>query len=189
MKEQIEILYKALKDAEDHNEETFENVFRTIVECFENGGTLFVCGNGGSHSDAQHFVGELLGKFKNSDRRPLPVVSLTAEGPTMTAISNDFGYEHVFARQFEGMSRSSDDVLLCLSTSGDSPNVVNAAHEAFHQFKTVISFIGDKPLAKLIKLSDYVISTPGITRTDRVQEVHMFFLHNLAELLDEAFND
>src|SRR4030067_839108 len=99
-----------------------------IVSCFRNGNKLLLMGNGGSSSDASHIAGEFVGRFKN-DRPPLPAIALNTDTVVLTCISNDYGYDHVFSRQVEALARTGD-VVMAISTSGNSPNVIEAVETA-----------------------------------------------------------
>lgn len=155
---------------------------RLITGCFERGGKLLVCGNGGSASDAQHLAAELVGRFKREDRAGLPVVSLNADTSVMTAWSNDAGYEEVFARQVQALGQS-QDILLVISTSGRSENIVRAVKAARRQGLQSIGLLGgDGGVAR--QLCDRVIVVPSMN-VQRIQEVHALVLHLLCELVEE----
>src|SRR5215475_5268872 len=140
------------------------------------GGKLLVCGNGGSAADAQHIAAELTGRFSAAVRPALAAVALTTDTSALTAIANDFGYEQVFARQVEGLGRPGD-VLLAISTSGRSPNVLAAASAARAGGLKVIGLCG--PAAgPLGELADQALCVPGRT-TDRIQELHITVGHIL----------
>lgn len=158
-----------------------ERVAFAGLHCLRGGGKVFACGNGGSAADAQHLVAELVGRFRN-ERRALPAVALTGDVATLTAVANDYGYERVFARQLEGLARAGD-VLFALSTSGNSPNVVEAARTARRLGCIVVALSGAQGglLAEHATLSLRVPS--GIVA--RVQEGHQLFIHVIVDLLDE----
>lgn len=162
--------------------DNFDVAAMMICRAILRGGKVMACGNGGSASDASHFVGELLGRFRK-ERASLPAVSLGSDPATVTAIANDYGYEEVFARQVAGLGRLGD-VLLAISTSGKSPNVVNAALAAKARGVHVIALVGpEKPVSPLAPLADVVFSVPS-SSTARIQEVHIFAIHLLCEMLD-----
>lgn len=145
------------------------------------GGTLLCCGNGGSAADAQHLVAELGGKFYR--KRPgLPAVALTVNSSMLTAIGNDFAYEEIFSRQVEALGRRGD-ILLAITTSGNSPNVVMAARAARMLGMTVIGLTG-KDGGQLEPLCDQVLRVPS-TDTPRIQEGHIAIGHLLCELVEE----
>lgn len=115
-----------------------EEIIEKLIAAFNREATVFICGNGGSAAMAQHFVGEFLGKFLK-DRRPLPALSLTSETAAITAIANDYGYEYIFSRQLEALAKK-NDVLIVLSTSGESRNCLMAIRRAKEIGMVVIDF-------------------------------------------------
>jgi D-sedoheptulose 7-phosphate isomerase len=162
--------------------EVLERVVTAVDDCLSHGHKIFACGNGGSAADAQHLVAELIGRFLH-ERRALPAIALTADAATLTAISNDYGYERVFARQLEGLAQRGD-LLFAISTSGNSPNVLQAARTALDLGCVVVAMTGERD-SKLAALA-----TPGLlirapsTVTARVQEVHSLCIHAIADSLD-----
>jgi len=154
-----------------------------VAAALRAGGKLLVCGNGGSAADAQHIAAELTGRFSASSRPGLAAIALTTDSSALTAIANDFGYEHVFARQVEALGRQGD-VLLAISTSGRSPNVVEAAKRARAQGLAVIALSGPSP-GLLEPHADVVLCAPGRT-TDRIQELHITVGHILCSLIEAA---
>jgi len=116
--------HRSVLDSVMQLDESIEKVANLIIHCLRNDGTIFWCGNGGSASDSQHLAGELIGRFVG-DRRPLKSIALTADSAVMTCIVNDYGYEHVFSRQINALG-SKGDILVGISTSGNSKNVLNA---------------------------------------------------------------
>ena len=152
-----------------------------IRECLSKGGKVITCGNGGSAADAQHFAAELVVKYKR-ERKALPSIALTVNPSTVTAASNDLGYEEVFSRQIEAFGRPGD-VLIAISTSGRSPNVNNAVKVARELGLKVIYLTGenDPPVNKV----DVLIKAPS-KETARVQEVHITVLHIIADLVEEG---
>lgn len=147
------------------------------------GGTLLCCGNGGSAADAQHIAAELGGKFYR--KRPgLAAVALTVNSSMLTAIGNDFGYDEVFSRQVEALGRRGD-VLLAISTSGRSANVVAAARQAQERGVQVIALTGAHG-GPLGRHADLLLDVPG-TDTPRIQEAHIAIGHLLCELVEAAF--
>jgi D-sedoheptulose 7-phosphate isomerase len=158
-----------------------ERAGRLIVESMRSGGKLLACGNGGSAADAQHFVAELLGRM-GPERRSLPAVTLSVDPSAVTAIGNDYGYDNVFARQVEGLGRKGD-VLLAISTSGRSPNVLRAIRTARDSGMRVVALSG-KGGDPLLEECDVCIHIPAES-TQRVQELHMAVLHAICEHVDE----
>ncbi len=159
-----------------------------MIECLRHGGKVLSCGNGGSAADAQHFSGELLGRFE-AERRSLPAVALTTDTSTMTAVANDYDYDRIFARQVEGLG-ARGDVLLAITTSGNSPNVLRAAEAAQHQDMRVVALTGRDggALAGALADDDVEIRVPA-NRTIRIQEVHLLVIHAICDLIDAAFPD
>jgi phosphoheptose isomerase len=149
---------------------------------FAGGQKIFACGNGGSASDAQHLVAELVGRFLH-ERRALAAIALTADPATFTAIGNDYGYERVFARQLEGLAQQGD-LLFAISTSGRSPNVIQAAQTARRRGCIVVALTGEHE-SELATLADrgLVIRAPS-TVTARIQEIHALCIHAIADSLD-----
>jgi phosphoheptose isomerase len=159
-----------------------ERVVKALDDCLRGGHKVFACGNGGSAADAQHLVAELIGRFLH-ERRALPAIALTADAATMTAISNDYGYERVFARQLEGLAQKGD-LLFAISTSGNSPNVLHAARTARGLGCVVVAMTGERD-SKLAAEADtgLLIRAPSAV-TARIQEVHALCIHAIAESLD-----
>lgn len=153
-----------------------------LAEVFAAGGTLLACGNGGSAAEAQHLTGELLGRFRD-ERRPLPAVALSTDSSAVTAIANDYGFEELFARQVRAYGRPGD-VLVGLSTSGTSPNVIAAAKAGLDLGVTVWAMTGPAP-NPLAALSDSAIAVDAPT-VATVQEIHLSLVHALCIALDKA---
>lgn len=155
-----------------------------LIQTLATGGCVFVCGNGGSMGQAQHFAGELTGRYR-LERNPLAAVALGADQVHLTCTANDYGYEHVFARQLEALA-TGGDVLVCLTTSGSSPNVRRASEAARDMGLPVIAVTGNgggsnwwRPVAAHIQLP-----TPD---TALVQELTLSVIHSLCERVDAAF--
>ena len=145
-------------------------------------GKILACGNGGSAADAQHFAAELTGRFER-ERRGLAGIALTTDTSALTAIGNDYGFEAIFARQLEALGRPGD-VLLALSTSGNSPNVLRAVEAARRLEITTVGLLG-RDGGALADQVDQALVVPA-TRTARVQEMHILILHLLCEAIDAA---
>jgi D-sedoheptulose 7-phosphate isomerase len=153
-----------------------------LAEVFAAGGKLLACGNGGSAAEAQHLTGELLGRFRD-ERRPLPAVAMSTDSSAVTAIANDYGFEELFARQVRAYGRPGD-VLVGLSTSGTSPNVIAAAKAGLDLGVTVWAMTGPAP-NPLAALSDSAIAVDART-VATVQEIHLSLVHALCIALDKA---
>lgn len=163
-------------------QETLLRVMKeTIASCIEDGGTVFLCGNGGSAADCQHIAAELVGRFKK-ERRGYPAVALTTDTSILTAVGNDYGFENVFSRQVEALVRNGD-VLLCFSTSGNSDNVINAARAAKDRRAVVLAFTGHDG-GKLARVADVTLRVAS-DDTARVQECHILAGHALCEMIED----
>jgi len=156
-----------------------------ILGAFETGGKILLCGNGGSAADAQHFAAELVGRFE-TERRPLPAVALSANTSNLTAIGNDYGFAEVFARQVRALGQKGD-VLVAISTSGNSPNVLAAVAAAREKKMRVVALAG-RDGGKLAPVADAAVVIPG-ARTCRIQEGHITCIHVICRLVDEAIGE
>ncbi len=156
----------------------------TIVRALAEGNTVFVCGNGGSAADAQHFAAELTGLFLDRKRRALPGIALTTDTSALTSIANDLGFEQVFARQLEGLARAGD-ILVGITTSGRSRNVITAMERGFGIGVTCIGLCGADGSA-MAPFASNVVAIPSTT-TARVQEMHILAIHAWCQMVDEAF--
>lgn len=156
-----------------------------MVEALLKGGKIMSCGNGGSAGDAQHFSSEMLNRFE-MERPGLPAIALTTDSSTLTSIANDYAYDQVFAKQVKALGQSGD-VLLAISTSGDSPNVVEAVRAAQDRGLRVVALTGREGgrMAALLRDEDIEIRVPS-TSTARIQEVHLLVIHCLCDLIDHA---
>jgi D-sedoheptulose 7-phosphate isomerase len=152
-----------------------------MTKAFRQGNKVLLFGNGGSAADAEHIACELSGKFALY-RDPLPAIALTANTSSLTAIGNDFGYEEVFARQLRGLV-AKGDVVIGLSTSGASPNVIKAIEEANRQGAVTVAFTGAH--GQLKELAHLALSMPS-TDTPRIQEAHMVAAHIICGLVEKA---
>ncbi len=169
----------AARVAEDL-EEQIERAGRLVAEAVLGGGKVLACGNGGSAADAQHFVAELVGRM-DTERRSLPAVSLSTDPSVVTALSNDYGYEQVFARQVEGLGQAGD-VLIALSTSGRSPNISNVLDVARQRGLYTVALLGQGGDPSLEEC-DVSIHIPA-PNAQRVQELHTAVLHAICQCLE-----
>lgn len=151
-----------------------------MVKSLRKGGTIFFCGNGGSAADAQHLAAELSGRFY-FDRAPLPAEALHCNTSYLTAIANDYGFEHVYERLIKGNGKKGD-VLVGLSTSGNSLNITKAFETAKKLDITTIAFTGENG-GKLKEVADYILQIPS-TDTPRIQEAHILIGHIICELIE-----
>ena len=159
-----------------------ENAGRLLAETFRSGGKLLVCGNGGSLCDAMHFAEELTGQFRKR-RKALPAIALGDPGH-MTCTANDMGFEHVFSRSIEALGQPGD-ILAILTTSGKSPNLVEALRAAKEKGMKVISFLG-KTGGELKGEADLELFVEGFATSDRIQEAHMTAIHIIIEVLENV---
>jgi D-sedoheptulose 7-phosphate isomerase len=162
-----------------------ETAVQAMVHCFEQGHRMYFCGNGGSAADAQHLAAELSGRFYKN-RRALPAEALHTNSSYLTAVANDYGYDVVYARLVEGIC-SEGDVLIGLSTSGNSPNIVSAFAKAREKGIITIGMTGESG-GEMRSLSDILINIPS-TDTPRIQESHIMIGHILCELTEQILFD
>lgn len=161
--------------------EIIEALATRCAEAFVAERKLMFCGNGGSACDAMHIAGEFVGRFVD-DRRSLPALALSADTGIITAIANDYAYDYIFARQVEGLGVKGD-VLITLSTSGRSPNVLKALEAAKNKGITTALFTGEKVKQGAIPQADFTLIVPSLI-TAHVQEAHMVAMHALASLIE-----
>ncbi len=154
----------------------------SIIQTIHSGARIFICGNGGSAGDAQHFAAELTGRFER-ERRAWPAVALTTDTSALTAIGNDYGFDYVFSRQLEALGRPGD-LLIAISTSGNSPNVRQAVAYAKANGISTIGLLG-RDGGQLAREVDHALVVPS-QRTARIQEMHILILHIWCEMLDAA---
>jgi D-sedoheptulose 7-phosphate isomerase len=152
-----------------------------LVAAFRSGNKVISCGNGGSMCDAMHFAEELSGRFRN-DRKPLPAISIS-DSSHITCVGNDYGFDFIFSRFIEAVGMKGD-VLLVISTSGNSKNVLNAAEAAHKKGMKVIALTG-KDGGKLTSRSDIEIRAPHSEYSDRAQEIHIKVIHCLIDLVEQ----
>lgn len=180
IREAIEIHKQMVAHFEGTGVETVVEIVETIVEALSDGGTLYLCGNGGSAADAQHIAGEFVGRFR-VDRRALPAVALSTDTSVMTCIGNDYDYSQVFARQVDALMDESD-VLWAFSTSGTSANVLAAAETAKKKNARIIAFTGRKD-TPLEALADVCLCAEA-DLTARSQEIHQLAYHLVCDLVE-----
>lgn len=152
-----------------------------MAKAIDAGGKIFSCGNGGSHCDAMHFAEELTGRYREN-RKALPAICIS-DASHLSCVGNDFGFEYVFSRYLEGLGQAGD-VLLAISTSGNSANVLHAARTAKEKGMTVVALTGNNG-GQLAKLTDYELRVPHHGYADRIQEVHIKIIHILILLIEK----
>ena len=168
------------------NEELLQTVAAVtdaIVDALKNGGRIYFCGNGGSAADAQHLAAEFSGRFY-TDRKALPAEALHCNTSYLTAVANDYSYEVVYARLIEGIGNAGD-VLVGLSTSGNSANIVKAFESAKQKGLTTVGFTGTTG-GVMKEISDYLINVPS-TDTPRIQESHILIGHIICQMVEEQY--
>lgn len=170
-------LQKFLADSE--NIARCEKFSEMLTNTFKNGGKLFVCGNGGSHCDAMHFAEEFTGRYRK-DRAPLGALAL-GNAPHVTCVGNDYGFNEIFSRELVGMARRGD-MLVGLSTSGNSENVIRAFTAAREIGVTTVGLLG-RDGGKMKAMADLAIVIPATT-SDRIQEMHIKLIHTVIETVE-----
>ncbi|MFH1221611.1 MAG: D-sedoheptulose 7-phosphate isomerase [Candidatus Micrarchaeota archaeon] len=157
-----------------------EKAAQLLKTTLASGRKILVCGNGGSAADAQHFAAELVGKFKK-ERPAMPAIALTTDTSILTAVGNDYGFDKIFSRQVEALG-AAGDVLIAISTSGNSPNVLLAMQGAQKKGMKIITLAG-KGGGKMKGMADAELIVPS-DNTPRIQEMHGLLIHMLCELID-----
>jgi len=176
---------RVMSDAEGRLPEVLDELIQIAQRTLQAGGKILVCGNGGSAADAQHLAAELVCRVSR-DRRALPAIALTTDSSALTAVSNDYGYSRVFARQVEALA-SSGDLLIAISTSGNSENVIEAARAARAAGCSVAALTGSTG-GRLAEHVDLLVPVPS-DAVSRIQEVHALCVHALAQALEDAVAD
>lgn len=165
----------------DSNLKNIETAALKMVACIKEGGKIFSCGNGGSHCDAMHFAEELTGRYREN-RKALPAIAIS-DASHISCVSNDFGYDFIFSRFIEGLGKPGD-VLLGISTSGNSKNVLRAAEMAKQKKMVVVVLTGNNG-GELSDLADIEIRVPHMGYADRIQEIHIKIIHILINLIEK----
>jgi len=176
---------KTIQDVINNLEKDVESVAEIIIEALKKGNKIIIFGNGGSAADAQHFAAELTGRYK-CERKGLPAIALTTDTSALTAIGNDYGYERVFDRQVEALANTKD-VLVGISTSGNSKNVINA-FKVGKELNCKIVGLSGKGGGAMNEFCDINIVIPS-DNTPRIQEMHILIIHTICQLIDDSFKD
>jgi len=175
---------KTKQEAKEQLSTPITTAIETIATALKKGNKILSCGNGGSAADAQHFAAELVCRFEK-ERPALAAIALTVDTSALTAISNDYHFDEIFARQIEALAKP-DDILLAISTSGFSPNVVRAIEQAHEKKMTVVALTGRDggKVAKILTANDIEIRVLSES-TARIQEIHLLTIHCLCDQIDE----
>ena len=183
IKTELQESQKVLTDflANDKNIENIEKAAELLASSFKNEGKVVSCGNGGSHCDAMHFAEELTGRYREN-RPAYPAIAIS-DVSHISCVGNDYGFDKIFSRYLEGVGRKGD-VLLCLSTSGNSQNILNAIDVAKEKGISVIALTG-KDGGKMAGLADVEIRVPHFGYADRIQEIHIKVIHILMYLIEK----
>lgn len=164
--------------------EAMVSVAEWMVACINRGGKIFFCGNGGSAADAQHLAAELVGRFLK-DRPPLPAIALNTNNSIITSLGNDYGFADIFSRQIQGIA-GHEDMLIALSTSGNSENIIKALLAAREMGMVSVGLSGESG-GRMREACDLCICVPS-SHTPRIQEMHIAVGHLLCELVEQAFS-
>ncbi|MGM0518970.1 MAG: D-sedoheptulose 7-phosphate isomerase [Campylobacterota bacterium] len=162
---------------------SLQDVANEILLAFKSNKKVLICGNGGSAADAQHFATELSCRYKKN-RKALSAVALTTDTSVLTAIGNDLGFENIFKRQVEALANEGD-VIIGISTSGESKNILNALSQGKEKLCTTVAFCGNN-ISNLKEISDFILDIPSFN-TPRIQELHILFIHIICQLIDDEY--
>lgn len=184
------IIKKSLKESFEAKQKLaemskeIEDMCKIIVDCYKNKGKMIICGNGGSAADAQHIAAELVCLLDRKNERPsIPAIALTVNTSILTAIGNDMGYEHLFSRQVQDLV-TENDVVIGISTSGNSANVINALNAAKAKGAKAIAWTGSKGGRMNEMGNDFVLKVPSDTCA-RIQEMHITVGHIMCEVIEK----
>jgi D-sedoheptulose 7-phosphate isomerase len=183
IKKEFESHLQTIQAVQNNMENSIQDVSKIVIETLKNGNKVLICGNGGSAADAQHFAAELTGRYK-TERRGLPGIALTTDTSALTAIGNDYGYDRVFDRQTEALA-SKGDLLIGISTSGNSKNIISALKLAKEMGCSTIGLSG-RDGGAMNEVCDVNLVVPS-DNTPRIQEMHILFIHTICQLVDDNF--
>lgn len=184
LKETFEESLEVKRQFFQENQDSLLRACEVISSAMRQGHKLMICGNGGSAADAQHMAAEMIGRML-IERNPLPAMALTTDTSNLTAVANDYSFDAVFEKQVQGLGRPGD-VLLCISTSGNSKNVLRAAEAAKASGIRVVSMTGGSG-GKLRELSDVNLNVAAGKNSCRIQETHIYIVHSLVDVMDRFF--
>ncbi len=183
VKNEIDLHVKTILKVQEILQKDIEKACQMTVSCIKNGGKVLLCGNGGSAADAQHIATEFTGRYK-SERRGLPALALTTDTSALTAIGNDYGFDEIFSRQLEALANK-DDLLIAISTSGNSENILKAIAKAKNIGCKSLGLSG-RDGGKMNDKCDFNIIVPSFD-TPRIQEMHILIGHIICQAIDDAF--
>ena len=188
MKESFQSIFedhrKAVEESFDAKQvKVLEKISQEILQAFKSGRKILLCGNGGSAADSQHIAAEFIGRFKR-ERRSLPAIALTTDSSILTAVGNDYHFDKIFSRQVEGLAEEGD-VLIAISTSGNSKNILEAVRQARAMDVVTIGFTGYD--GGVLKDSVDICFKAKSKKTPHIQEVHITALHAISEVVENAF--
>lgn len=188
VQDQFEQSIAAKQKGKDFLANDLARAIEMLYQCVSSGAKVLACGNGGSAADAQHFAAELVGRFER-ERIELGAIALTTDSSILTAVGNDYGYDEIFSKQVRALGKAGD-VLLAISTSGNSANVIKAIEVAKNKGLQVIAFTGKGggAMAKMLTSADVHLCVPA-DRTARIQETHLLMLHCLCDGIDHLMLD
>lgn len=181
IRRELEAHERALRETLAESSAFVTGAAKALAECFEGGGKILFCGNGGSAADSQHIAAEFINRFEY-DRAPLPAIALTTDTSVLTCVANDSAYENVFSRQIEALGRPGD-VLVAISTSGRSPTVLKALEAARERGLVTVGLTGAKGREPMSPRCDLCLVVAS-SETARIQEVHEFVLHVVAGMVE-----
>jgi D-sedoheptulose 7-phosphate isomerase len=180
---ELKLHQQILKQTVQESAELINTMAMTMVTCFQQGNKILLCGNGGSAADAQHVAGEFINRFR-LNRRALPAIALSTDTSVLTAIGNDSAFENIFSRQVEALARSGD-ILVGISTSGTSPDVLKAMDTARANSMITVGFTGEKGRETMAPKCDYCLAVSS-DDTPRIQECHIFIWHVICGIVENA---
>lgn len=181
--QQIEMHEKTVSDLKASSVPVIEEIAKVCLSAIKNHHKILLCGNGGSAADSQHIAAEFVGRF-HKERESLPAIALTTDTSILTSVANDYSYDRVFSRQVEGLGQKGD-VLIGISTSGKSRNVLSAFEAARKKGIITVAFTGEKE-SPASEMADYALRVPSAV-TARIQECHILAGHIICQYIDDAF--